>query len=148
MKVLNKNVLREFDLLDKYETGIALIGSEVKAIRTRGIKLDNAFVKIVGNEVSLINAEIPIYEYADPEFYDSNRTRKLLLHKKEILKLQGKLSQKPNLTIVPVSCYNRGSLIKLEIALARGKKLWEQKKVEKNKTEKRRIEKELKDYRG
>jgi len=146
VKVLNKNVRREFEILDTYEAGITLTGPEVKAIRTRGIKLDGSFVKIVGNEIHLINANIPIYEYADLENYDSKRTRKLLLHKKEILKLQSKLSQKPNLTIVPVSCYNKGSLIKLGIALGRGKKLWERKKVEKDTSEKRRMQKEVKEY--
>jgi len=81
VKVLNKNVRREFEILDTYEAGITLTGPEVKAIRTRGIKLDGSFVKIVGNEIHLINANIPIYEYADLENYDSKRTRKLLLHK-------------------------------------------------------------------
>lgn len=145
MKVINRNINREYEIVEKYEAGISLTGAEVKTVRQGRIKLEGAYVKIIGSEVCLINAEIAIYEYARPEGYDSRRTRKLLLHKSEILRLKTKLSAGANLTIVPIACYNKKSLLKLEIALSKGKKTWEKKKVEKERDEKRRVEKEMKE---
>ncbi|OGK19862.1 SsrA-binding protein [Candidatus Roizmanbacteria bacterium RIFCSPHIGHO2_02_FULL_37_13b] len=145
MKVINRNINREYEIIEKYEAGISLTGAEVKTVRQGRIKFEGSYVKIVGSEVFLINAEIAIYEYARPESYDSRRTRKLLLHKSEILRLKTKLSAGANLTIVPIACYNKKSLIKLEIALSKGKKTWEKKKVEKNRDENRRIEREMKE---
>lgn len=146
----NKSVQREFELLEKYEAGIVLSGSEVKSIKTRGIKLDAAYVRLIRGEVFLINAGIAAYQSGQDDrgkdAYDPNRSRKLLLHRKEILKLQNRLSQKANLTIVPVSCYNKKGKIKVEIALAKGRKTWEQKKIQARKDEKRRVEKEMKEY--
>lgn len=146
MKIINKNIQREYEILEKYEAGIALIGAEVKSVRAGNIKLSASYVKIINSELFLIGAEIPIYKYARPENYDSSRSRKLLLKKKEILRLQTKMKSSSRLTVVPVSCYNKRSLIKLEIALARGRKTWERKRVEKDRDEKRRVNKELKEY--
>ena len=145
MRVINRNVNREFEIIEKYEAGIALTGAEVKTVRQGRIKLEGSYVKIIGSEVHLVNGEIAIYEYARPEKYDARRTRKLLLHKSEILRLKTKLSASNNLTIVPIACYNKKSLIKLEIAMAKGKKTWEKKNVEKVRDEKRRVEKEMKE---
>lgn len=145
MKVFNRNRNREYEIIEKYEAGVALTGAEVRSVKEGNIKLDNAYVKIFGNEVHLINAEVAIYKYARPETYDPRRTRRLLLHKREILRLQTKLSSGGNLTIVPVSCYNKKGLVKVEIALAKGKRSWERKSLDKKRDEKRRIEKELKE---
>ena len=145
MKVINRNLNREYEVLEKYEAGVALTGAEVRSVKEGNIKFDNAYVKIFGNEVHLINAEVAIYKYARPEMYDPRRTRKLLLHKAEILRLKTKIATGGNLTIVPVSCYNKKGLVKVEIALAKGKKTWEKKSFEKRRDEKRRVEKELKE---
>lgn len=145
MKVVNRNLNREYEVLEKYEAGVALTGAEVRSVKEGNIKLDGAYVKIFGNEVHLINAEVAIYKYARPETYDPRRTRKLLLHKKEILRLRTKLATSGNLTIVPVACYNKKGLVKVEIALAKGKKTWEKKSLDKRRDEKRRVEKELKE---
>lgn len=145
MKIINKHISREYLILDKLEAGIALTGSEVKSIRMGRISFIGSYVKFVMGAPVLIGAQIFPYQFNGDTDYDDKRTRKLLLHKKEILRLTNRLSERPNLTIVPVSCYTKGSLIKLEIALVQGKKTWEKKKTEKNKTEVRRVEKEIKE---
>ena len=145
MKIINKHINREYLILDKFEAGISLTGSEVKSIRQGRISFVGAFVKFVSGSPVLVGAQIFPYQFNGNLDYDDKRTRKLLLHKKEILRLTNRLSERPNLTIVPVSCYTKGSLIKLEIALVQGKKTWEKKKTEKNKAETRRVEKEIKE---
>ena len=95
--------------------------------------------------VFLINAQIPIYEYAKIEGYDPKRSRKLLLHKKELLRLRTKIAS-GGLTLAPKSCYNKGPLIKLEIALVKGRKDIEKRKLEKNRDIKRNEKREVKDY--
>lgn len=142
----NKTAQREYELLEKFEAGIVLSGAEVKSVKTRGIKIDGAHVRIVDDQVYLLNAEIQPYQQAQEDEYDVHRSRKLLLHRKEILKLQIKLSQGSNLTIVPISCYQKKGTIKIEIALAKGRKTWEKKKIEARKSEKRRTEKEMKEF--
>lgn len=146
MKVYNKQFGREYRPIEKYEAGVMLSGAEVKSVKEGRINLADSFVKIMGDEAFLINGEIPIYQYARPEGYDSRKTRKLLLHSNEIERLKGKLSQGAGLTIVPISCYNKKGLIKLEIALCKAKKTWEKKKVEKERTVQRNVQKEIKEY--
>ena len=145
MKVVNRNLNREYEILEKYEAGIVLTGAEVKSVKAGNIQFEGAFVKLVGDEVYLINANIPIYIHARPEGYDQRRNRKLLLHRAEIMRLKGKMSAGGNLTLIPISCYNKKSLVKLEIALAKGKKIWERKRVEKERDERRRVEREMKE---
>ncbi len=146
MKITNRKFRRDYEELEKYEAGISLSGAEVKSVRAGRIRLEDSFVKILGSEVYLINAEISIYEFARPEGYDLRRTRKLLLHKKEIIRLKTKIAAHNGLTIVPVSCYNKHSLVKLEIALAKGRKGLEKKKLEKNRDIKRQQQREAKEY--
>lgn len=145
MRVVNRYFHRQYKPLEKYEAGISLTGAEVKSVKGGKINLKNAFVKIVGSEIYLVNAEIPIYQYARPQGYDPKRTRKLLLHKREIIKLKTKLRSRRRLTIVPTSCYNKGRLIKLEIALVQGRKDFERKKLEKKRIMERAIEREIKE---
>lgn len=146
MKIFNKKFRREYQEIEKYEAGISLTGAEVKSARAGRIKLDGGFVKILGFEAYLVNAEIQVYEYARPLGYDLRRTRKLLLHKNEIIKLKAKIAAAGGLTIVPVACYNKDVLIKLEIALAKPRRERGTKKFDKVRDEKRREEKEAKEY--
>ncbi len=146
MKIINKKFNRQYSLVEKYEAGIALTGAEVKSIRTGRLRLEEAFVKIMASGAYLLNAEIPIYQYARPQGYDSRRSRKLLLHKKELIRLKTKINSGRGLTIVPVSCYNKGHLIKLEIALVKGRGEIERKKIEKKRDIKREEEREMKEY--
>lgn len=146
MKIINRKFHREYQELEKYEAGIVLNGAEVKSVRDGRLKLDDAFVKIIGSEAYLINAQIPLYEYARIPGYDLRRTRKLLLHKKELLRLKTKIAGGGSLTLVPVSCYNKGRLIKLEIALVKGRKDIEKRKLEKRRDIERQEKREVKEW--
>ena len=142
MKISNKRASFDYQLFERFEAGINLHGAEVKAVKLGHADLTGSHVRITGNQAYLINAQIYPYEYARPEKYDERRTRKLLLHKKEILSLKSKMDGQ-NLTIVPVFLYTTHNLIKLELALGKGKKQYEKKESKKKKD----LERELKrDY--
>jgi SsrA-binding protein len=123
MEVVNKKAPFNFLLSERLEAGIALNGSEAQAIRRGRIDLSNSYVKIIGGETFLVNASIPVSGLTN---YVATRSRKLLLHKKEILSLSNKVSQQ-NLTLIATKVYTDGHLVKLEIALAKGKKQYEKK---------------------
>jgi len=142
MKLVNRKAYYDYTILERLEAGVALVGSEVKSLRAGLGKLDGAFVKILNGEPYLINAEIPVYKFSRPEGYDPRRTRRLLLHKREVISLASKLdSQK--LTLVPLSWYTTGHRVKLEIGLARGKKEYEKREKIRREDIKRDLEKEF-----
>ncbi|HVA96784.1 MAG TPA: SsrA-binding protein SmpB [Candidatus Acidoferrales bacterium] len=143
MKITNRKASFDYQLLDRFEAGINLLGAEVKAVREGHVDLTGSFVRILGNEAHLVNANIFPYEYARPESYDSRRTRKLLLHKKEIISLKSKMDGS-NLTIVPVSLYTKHGLIKIELALAKSKKKFDKKEAIKRRDIDRDTQQELK----
>ncbi|MFH0863757.1 MAG: SsrA-binding protein SmpB [Candidatus Gottesmanbacteria bacterium] len=142
MKITNKRAYYDYHILDRIEAGINLTGAEVKSVKGGHMSLDGAFVRIVGSEAYLINAQIFPYANARPEGYDPQRTRKLLLHKKEIIALKTKTEQS-GFALVPTSCYNKQGHIKLEFALARGKKKFEKREAIKKKDLDRQVEEEL-----
>jgi SsrA-binding protein len=118
----NRKARFNYEILEKYECGIELLGIEAKSIRDGGISLEGAFVIVRGGEAFLINANIRPYQVNNtPKDYDPLRNRKLLLTKKEITELAGNEKNK-SLTMVPISVYNKGRKIKLEVALVKGKK--------------------------
>ena len=118
----NRKAYFNYEILEKYEAGIELLGVEVKSVRGGQMSLEGAFVIIRGGEAYLINANVPPYQAKNaPKDYDPLRNRKLLLTKKEISELGGGERNK-SLTIVPISVYNKNRKIKLEIALVKGKK--------------------------
>lgn len=145
MKVFNRKFNREYEKVESYEAGILLNGAEAKSVFLERIRLDDSYVKIMDGQAYLINADIPRYEFAHQEGYDAKRKRKLLLHKKELLKLQIKTATK-GLTLAPVSCYTKGPYIKLEIALARGRKDLEKRKIEKKRDVVRAQKREMKEW--
>ncbi len=132
MKITNKKAFFDFEVMERFEAGINLTGAEVKAIREGHADLTSSFVRIMGNEAYLINSKVFPYEYARPENYDPKRTRKLLLHKKELISLKSKTAGS-NLTIVPISWYTTDHLIKLELALGKSKKKFDKKQAIKKK---------------
>jgi SsrA-binding protein len=138
MKILNRQAQREYQLLERFETGIVLSGPEVKSVRQGHLKLEEAFVKIKDQEAWLFNAHIHPYSFSVNQKEDPTRSRKLLLHKNELLKLKQSTEQK-GLTLVPVSCYTRHNKIKLEIALAKGKKEYEKRETIKKKDWRREL---------
>ena len=143
MKIVNRKATFDYSILETFEAGIHLLGAEVKAARAGQVDLHGSFAKIMGSEVYLINAKILPYKFARPEVYDAKRTRKLLLHKKQIISFKSKI-EGANLTIVPLSMYTKGSLIKLELALAKSKKKFEKKALLKKQDLDREIEESLK----
>lgn len=142
MKIVNRKAFYNYQILERLEAGINLLGSEVKAVREGMADLSGSFAKIIGSEAYLVNAKIFPYKYSRPEGYDERRTRKLLLHKKEILALKHKMDGS-NLSIVPLSIYTTKSFIKVELGLGKGKKQFEKKEARKKKDIERSIEQEL-----
>lgn len=141
MRLQNKRARFEYELTGEgVEAGLSLKGAEAKSIREGRGDLSNSFAKIMGNEIYLVNANIPAQGIAK---YDSTRTRKLLLHHQEILALSTKMKQK-KLQIVPIRLYNKGRLIKLYLELGKSKRQFEKKEAIKRRDVKRDIERELK----
>lgn len=146
-KITNRRAFYDYELSDRFEAGIHLYGAEVKAVRLGHADLTGSYIKIIGSEAYLINAKIFPYEFARPEGYDQKRTRKLLLHKREIIALKSK-TDGSSLTIVPISLYNTHHLIKAELALGKPKKQFQKKEALKRRDIDRDIEAELQDKRS
>ena len=146
MKALseNKKAYFNYEILEKFEAGMVLIGQEVKSIKSGRINLAGAYVILRNEEVYLINANIPPYQPKNlPQEYDPMRPRKLLLKKSEIKYLVGK-SGEHHLTLIPLRVYTKKGKIKLEFATARGKRKADKKDLIKKREIKREIERELK----
>lgn len=139
----NKKVYHDYFLEEKYETGISLAGTEVKALRMGKCSIKESFVRIENEEVYIYGMHISPYEKGNIFNKDPLRPRKLLLHKSEIRKLIGKIKEK-GYTLVPVEVYFNGSLVKVEIALARGKKLYDKRADIAKKDQKREAARDLK----
>ena len=135
----NRRARFEFELLDRFEAGIELRGTEIKSMRGGGVDFRDAYARFSGNELFLENLYIPPYGKASYNNHEARRNRKLLLHRKELTDLFAAVTRK-GLTIVPVKMYFVRGRIKLEIALARGKKLHDKREAEKTKTAKREME--------
>lgn len=144
MKIIHRKATHDYTILERFEAGIHLTGAEVKSIKGGHASLEGSFVRLMGSEAYLVNAQVFPYIFARQEGYDPRRTRKLLLHKKEIISLKSKI-EGSNLTLVPLSWYTSGPLIKLEIGLARGKKAYEKREAKKRADIRRELEQE---YRG
>ncbi|MCX8008917.1 MAG: SsrA-binding protein SmpB [Patescibacteria group bacterium] len=142
MNIQNTKALLEYTIQETLEAGIVLSGQEVKSLRGGHGNLDGSFVKIIGSEAYLMGAQIYPYSFARVEGYDPRRTRKLLLHKKEILRLKQKLDA-GGLTIVPLRWYTIGQNIKLEIGIAKGKKQYEKRDILKKRDIQRELERQF-----
>jgi len=141
----NRKARFNYEILEKYETGIELLGTEVKSVRGGQMSLEGAFVIIRGGEAFLINANIPPFQPKNAsKDYDPLRNRKLLLTKKEIIELAGSEKNK-SLTIVPISVYNKNRKIKVEIALVKGKKKFDKRETLKKRDTDREIRREIKE---
>ncbi|MBU0598510.1 SsrA-binding protein SmpB [Patescibacteria group bacterium] len=135
----NKKVLFDYQVIEKLEAGIVLTGAEVKAIKGGFINLKGSYVTIRGNELWLINCHISPYKMASSQGkYDPSHDRKLLLNKKEIASLIGTLKAQ-GLTVMPISVYTKGSLIKIEIGICRGRKKQDKRELIKRRESDRRI---------
>lgn len=142
----NRYANYEYFILEKYEAGIVLEGSEVKSLRAGNCNLKDSFCYLRGGELTLKNLHIPVYDKAGAfSTKDSKRDRRLLMHKAEIAKLAGKINEK-GYTLVPLSLYFSGSLVKVEIALCRGKQNYDKKRTIAERDQKRALDRELKQY--
>ena len=139
----NKKAYHDFFVDDTYETGISLAGTEVKSLRMGKCSIKEAFVRIENGEVIIYGMHISPYEKGNIFNKDPLRPRKLLMHKYEINKLMGKIKEK-GMTLVPLKVYFKGSLVKVEIGLARGKKLYDKRQDIAKKDQRREAEKEFK----
>lgn len=143
--IINKKARLEFSLLKQYKAGIILSGAEVKSVRLGHGSLAGSHIKIVGNEAYLLNAQINPYFYAQQTDYDAKKSRKLLLNKKELLELT-QADQQKGQAIIPLSLYADGKYIKLDLAVAKGKKEYEKRAQIKARDQKREMQKEMLRY--
>ena len=142
----NRKAYFNYEILEKYEAGIELLGTEVKSVRIGRMSLEGAFVIIRGGEAFLINANIPPYQIKNaPKDYDPLNNRRLLLTKTEIAKLAENDKNK-SLTIVPISVYNKNRKIKVEIALVKGKKKFDKRETLKKRDTDRELRREYKGH--
>ena len=146
MKIVttNKSASFEYFIEEKYEAGIALEGNEIKSIRNGNVNMNDSFCFVRGNDVSVKNMHIALYDKSDAfSTKDTRRDRKLLLHKSEIAKIVGKINRQ-GYTLVPLKMYFKDSLIKMEIALCKGKHTFDKKQTIAERDVKRAIDRELK----
>lgn len=146
MKVIatNKKAYYSYEILESYEAGISLLGSEVKSIREGRISLKESYAEIKGGEIFLLNCHISPYEAANIFNHDPRRERKLLLHRREIKRLYGKVTEK-GLTLIPtkVLINDRGK-VKIEVSLAKGKRAYQKREVIRERDRDRELRAELK----
>ena len=128
----NKKAFHEYFILEKLEAGVSLVGTEVKSIREGRINLKDSYAHIREGEAFLFNCHISPYSHGNRQNHEPTRTRKLLLQRKEIRKLIGKTQEK-GLTLVPIRVYLKRGLVKIELGLVRGKKLYDKRETEKRK---------------
>ena len=139
----NKKAFHEYEILDRFEAGIVLQGNEVKALREHKVSLKDSYARIREGEAWLENCHIGPYSHGSLSDHEPLRSRKLLLHRREINRLMGKTLRR-GLTLVPLSVYFKNGKVKVEIALARGKRIHDKRERERQKTIDREVEMELK----
>ena len=143
MEILNRKARYDYELLDKFEAGIVLTGTEIKSIRNGQANLKDSYAIIKNGEAILLNMHISEYKQGNVFNHDETRTRKLLLHKNEIKKINDKISIK-GLTLVPVKLYFKEGKAKIELAIARGKHTYDTKETLKQRDIEREVKKSLK----
>lgn len=142
----NKKAFHGYFIDERYETGISLLGTEVKALKEGKVNLKDSFAKVENDEVFLYNCHIAPYSHGNIANHDPLRRRKLLLHKEEIRRLIGKTEQK-GFSLIPLRIYLKKGIVKVELALAKGKKEYDKREDIKRKESEREIERAFKDIR-
>ena len=143
--VTNRKAWHEYHILDKYEGGIVLYGSEVKAIREGKANIKEAYVRFIENELFVIGMHIGKYSNEGYSTHTPVRDRKLLLHKKELVNIRKMVDEKGK-TLIPLSLYLKGGRVKVEFGLAQGKKIWDKRKTKLEKDVKRQVDRAMKNY--
>ena len=145
--VTNRKARHGYHILEKYEGGIVLYGSEVKAIREGKANIKEAYVRFIGNELYVIGMHIGKYSNEGYSTHSPVRDRKLLLHRKELNKMRRMVDEKGK-TLIPLSLYLKGGNIKVEFGLAQGKKMWDKRKAKMEKDMNRQLDRALKSYKN
>lgn len=145
MEINNRKAKYDYEILSTIECGIVLTGTEIKSIRNGNANLKDSYAVIKGNEVFILGMHISEYKEGNIFNHDEKRTRKLLLHKKEILKLFNKVELDGN-TLVPIKLYFKGNKAKILLGLAKGKKTYDKRETIKQRDINREVQKQLKDY--
>ncbi len=138
----NRRARHDYEILDKFEAGLALVGTEVKSIRAGKVQLKDSYVEIRNNEAWLVGAHVSPYTHGNRQNHDPERPRKLLLHRREIDKIFGRTTMQ-GLTCIPLSVYLKKNKIKIEVALARGKKLYDKRADKKKQQVEREMQEEM-----
>ena len=141
----NRKAWHEYHILEKYEGGMVLYGSEVKAIREGKANIKEAYVRFIDNELFTVGMHIGKYSNEGYSTHSPVRDRKLLLHKKELLKIRKMVDEKGK-TLIPLSLYLKGGRVKVEFGLAQGKKIWDKRKTKLEKDVKRQVDRAMKSY--
>jgi SsrA-binding protein len=143
----NRRAFHDYHMLESVEAGLALTGTEIKSIREGRVNLTDAYVRPENGEVWLLNAHIARYDPGSYMSHEMGRPRKLLLHRRQIGELAAKVAEK-GLTLVPTKLYLKGSRAKLEVSLARGKKLYDKRETIMRRETEREMERAVKQHRG
>ena len=141
----NRKAFFEYDILEKYEAGIVLKGSEVKAIRENKITIKESYIRLKDDEVFIIGMNIAKYSHEGYSTHEPNREKKLLMHKFEIKKIKEEVDEKGK-TIIPLNLYYKKGRVKIQFAIAKGRKLWDKRNYKKDQDVKREIDKSMKGY--
>jgi len=141
----NRKAWHEYHILEKYEGGMVLYGSEVKAIREGKANIKEAYVRFINNELFAVGMHIGKYSNEGYSTHSPIRDRKLLLHKKELLKIRKMVDEKGK-TLIPLSLYLKGGRVKVEFGLAQGKKLFDKRKAKMDKDVSRQVDRAMKNY--
>lgn len=143
MEIINRKARFDYEIEDEYEAGIVLKGTEIKSIRNGKANIKDSYAIIRNNELYLLNSNISLYEEGNRFNHEETRTRKLLMHKKEILKLKDKI-EKEGYTLIPLKMYFKGSKLKVLIGLAKGKKNYDKREAIKKRDTEREMQKIIK----
>lgn len=143
--VSNKRATHDYEILETFEAGIALQGTEIKSIRDNGASLQESYVKVIQHEAWLIGCSIAPYRFGNIHNHEEKRDRKLLLHKREIAQLKKSVQEK-GLTIIPLGMYLKDGKIKIRIAIGKGKKTVDKRADIKAKDEKRKVQQAIKQF--
>ena len=141
----NKKASHDYFILDTFEVGIVLQGTEIKSIRQGKVSIKDAYARVSNGELFLVNMHVSKYKQGNIFNHDETRERKLLMGKRDIIRLGTKIKTE-GLTLIPTKIYLKEGLCKLELALCKGKKLYDKRETKKREDMKRRVEKTLKDY--
>jgi len=141
----NRKAFFEYDIFQKYEAGIVLKGSEVKAIREHKVTIKESYIRVKNNEMYIIGMNISKYSHEGYSTHEPDREKKLLLHKYEIKKIKEDVDEKGK-TIIPLNLYYKNGIVKIQFAIAKGRKLWDKRNYKKDQDVKREIDRSMKGY--